>query len=475
MKIVIVGCTHAGTAAAVQVLKDHPEASVTIYERDDNISFLSCGIYLYLGGKVNHLEDMFYSSPADLTKLGAVIKTKHNVLKIDAKQKSLQVVDMTSGQVFDDTYDKLIMTTGSNVAVPPIFGIDESKVLLCKTYQQAQEIYRTAEGNKRIAIIGAGYIGTELSESYANTNHEVTLFQSHDQILNNYISKPMSDRTVALLEDHGVNVLLDHKVTAFTGNADGELVIETTQGDFTADLAIVGTGFVPSTELLRGQVEMDQHGAIIINDYVQTSDPDIYAAGDSCVVNFNPTGRSAYTPLATNAVRQGALAGINVFGDLQRYMGTQATSAMQLFNHTLATTGLTLAMAHKANIPAEQVTYQGNWRPDYMPDTDLLTIELIYNPENRKILGAQFLSAHEVSQSANALSIAIQNGNTIDDLAFVDMLFSPNFDEPFNYLNLVAQMAIEQERQADRHQPRITAYGDWAKQNDQTLQAENKV
>jgi len=469
MKIVIVGCTHAGTAAAAQVLKDHPESEVTVYERNDNISFLSCGIYLYLGGKVGRLEDMFYSSPAELEKQGATVKTKHNVLKIDAATKTLQVANMETGEVFDDHYDKLIMTTGSSVKVPPIFGIDESKVLLCKNYEQAQEIYKTAKDNRRIAIIGAGYIGTELSESYANTNHEVTLFQSHDQILNHYISKDMSDRAVALLKQHGVKVELNHRVTAFTGNDNGELVIETNQGDFVADLAIVGTGFVPVTELLRGQVKMDKHGAIIINDYVQTSDPDIYAAGDSCVVNFNPTGRSAYTPLATNAVRQGTLAGMNIFGNIQRYMGTQATSAMQLFDHTLATTGLTYEIAKQSKIPAERVVFKGNWRPAYMQSTAPLTIELVYNPENRKILGAQLWSPHEIAQSANALSIAIQNGNTIDDLAFVDMLFSPNFDDPFNYLNLVGQMAVEQERQNGRGKARISAVGDWAKENDQTL------
>ncbi|BDZ30105.1 FAD-dependent oxidoreductase [Lactiplantibacillus sp. WILCCON 0030] len=469
MKIVIVGCTHAGTAAAAQILKNHPEAKVTIYERNDNISFLSCGIYLYLGGKVQRLEDMFYSSPAALEKLGATVKTKHNVLKIDAKAKTMQVADMATGRVFADDYDKLIMTTGSSVAVPPIFGIDESKVLLCKTYEQAQEIYKTAKDNRRIAIVGAGYIGTELSESYANTDHDVTLFQSHDQILNHYISKDMSDRAVGVLKEHGVNVLLSHRVTGFTGNEDGELVIETNQGDFTADLAIVGTGFVPTTELLRGQVDMDKHGAIIINDYVQTSNPDIYAAGDSCVVNFNPTGRSAYTPLATNAVRQGALAGLNVFGDIQRYMGTQATSAMQLFNYTLATTGLTYEVAKQSHVPVKRVVFEGTWRPSYMPSTDPLTIELTYNPENRQILGAQFWSPHEVAQSANTVSVAIQNGNTIDDLAFVDMLFSPNFDDPFNYLNLVAQMAVDQEEQAGHGKSRFTAVGDWAKQNDQSL------
>jgi len=142
---------------------------------------------------------------------------------------------------------------------------------------------------------------------------------------------------------------------------------------------------------------------------------------------------------------------------------------MQLFNYTLATTGLTYEVAKQSHVPVERVVFEGNWRPSYMPSTDPLTIELTYNPENRKVLGAQFWSPHEVAQSANTVSVAIQNGNTIDDLAFVDMLFSPNFDDPFNYLNLVAQMAVDQEEKAGRTKSRVTAVGDWAKQNDQSL------
>jgi len=202
---------------------------------------------------------------------------------------------------------------------------------------------------------------------------------------------------------------------------------------------------------------MDRHGAIIINDYVQTSNPDIFACGDASVVNFNPTGKPAYTPLATNAVRQGMLAGINVFGNIQRYMGTQATSAMNIFGHTLASTGLTIDHAKEAGMDADQVTFEGTWRPTYMPTTDDLTINLVYNRQNRRILGAQLFSEHEVAQSANAISIAIQNRNTIDDLAFVDMLFNPNFDDPFNYLNLVAQQAVEKEVKRGNNHPRLTA------------------
>ena len=145
MKVVVIGCTHAGTAAVEQILAEHPGTKVTVYERDDNISFLSCGIALYLGHKVKHLEDMFYADPKDLEKLGAKVYMKHDVLKIDSKNKTIMCEDMKTHQIINDTYDKLIMTTGSTVAVPPIMGISDTRILMCKSYAQAEAIYETAK------------------------------------------------------------------------------------------------------------------------------------------------------------------------------------------------------------------------------------------------------------------------------------------------------------------------------------------
>ncbi|MFD1465390.1 FAD-dependent oxidoreductase [Lapidilactobacillus mulanensis] len=445
-KVIIVGCTHAGTVAATQILEDHPETDVTIYERHDNISFLSCGISLYLGGQVKRLEDMFYSNPEALRQLGATVRMKHDVLKIDAKQKELTCENLDTNEVFTDSYDKLIMATGSYVKVPPIMGVDHSRVLLCKDYAQAQAIYDTAKNHRRIAIVGGGYVGVELAESYANTDHEVSLIQGPDQLLNNYVDAELAKVIETSLVNHGVHVYDREHAHGFKGT--DEVIVETNKGEHAADLAIVSTGFVANTELLRGQVEMDRRGALLIDDYMQTSDPAIYAAGDASAVHYNPTGKTAYIPLATNAVRQGKLAAINLFGHTQKYMGTQGTSAMSLFNHTLASTGLTLHHAQAAGFNAASVTYHDNYRPDYMPTTAMLTIILVYNRDNRQILGAQLYSKHEVAQSANTISVCIQNKNTIDDLAYVDMLFQPNYDQPFNYLNLVAQMAIEQEKVA---------------------------
>lgn len=448
MKVVVIGCTHAGIAAVTQIFKAHPDTEVTIYERNDNVSFLSCGISLYLNGDVKRLEDMFYASPEDLEKQGATVRTQHDVLSVDTKTHQLTAQNMLTKEVFTDTYDKLIMTTGSYVVVPPLMGIDDSRVLLCKSYEQAKNIYESAKNHKHIAIVGGGYVGVELAEAYADTDHEVTLVQSHDQVLNNYVDPLLSGKVTKLLKDHGVHVHLDEKVQSFHGtDKDDQIVLKTDKGELKADLAIVSTGFMANTELLRGQVDMDRHGAILVDAYEQTSNPDVYAAGDACVSYFNPAGNNAYIPLATNAVRQGALAGINIFGKIQKNMGTQATSAMELFGYTLASSGLTLNSAKREGLDAASVVYEGNYRPSYMPTTDLLTIELVYDRKNRQILGAQLFSKHEVAQLANAISICIQNKNTIDDLAFVDMLFQPHYDEPFNYLNLVAQLAIEQERQ----------------------------
>ncbi|MCI1912973.1 MAG: FAD-dependent oxidoreductase [Schleiferilactobacillus perolens] len=447
MKVVIVGCTHAGVAAVRQIHQEHPDAQVTVYERDNNVSFLSCGIPLYLSGTVQRLEDMFYATPADLSDLGATVRIKHDVLKIDAATKTLTVENLETHAVFQDRYDKLIMTTGSYVIVPPLIGIDHERVLLCKDYWQAQAIHDTAKKHKHVTIVGGGYVGVELTDAYARTDHDVTLIQGNNQILNHYIDQNISDMATALLASHGVDIHLNKRVKSFRGNKEtGGVIIETNDQDYQADLVIVCTGFMANTELLRGQVDMDKHGAIITNDYQQTSDPDIFAAGDACTVRFNPTGRNAYIPLATNAVRQGMLAARNLFGPVQKFMGTQGSTAMLLFDHTLASTGATLRTALEDGLDAASVTYEGSYRPDFMHPNAPVTIDLVYERPTRRILGAQFWSTHELTQSANAVSIAIQNRNTIDDLAYVDMLFQPHFDQPFNYLNLVAQQAIAQEQ-----------------------------
>lgn len=447
MKVIIIGCTHAGTSVAQQILKTHPETAVTIYERNNNISFLSCGISLYLGGTVKALEDMFYATPQDLKDLGAQVHTQHDVYKIDVAKKQVLVEDLLFGRKFVDQYDKLVITTGSVPVVPPIQGVSLPNILICKDYADATKIAATARVKKHIAIIGGGYIGVELAESYSNTDHQVMLINGLHPLLSHYVDTDFSEKVAADLAAHGVKLKLNETALKFDSD-EQHVYIQTDQAEHQADLAVICVGFRPQTDLLAGQIKLNQDGSIHVNRYMQTSDPDVYAAGDAVAVHFNPTQEDAYTPLATNAVRQGLLVGMNIFQPTLPDIGTQATSALHLYGKTLASTGLTLARAQSHGFTAAVASLTDNYRPEFMPSTTPIDMRLVYDRATHKILGGQLYSEYDVAQSANLLSVCIQNENTIEQLAFVDMLFSPYDDRPFNYLNQLGLAAMTQESAA---------------------------
>lgn len=443
MKVIVIGCTHAGTFAVKQILKEHPDAQVTVYERNDNISFLSCGIALYLDGKVKDPQGLFYSNPKELSDLGADVKMLHSVKSVDTDDKTIEVENLDSHDVFTDKYDKLVMTTGSRPVLPPIEGRDNKNVFFCKNWHDAQILFEKAKNHKRIAVVGAGYIGAELAEAFSNHGHETTLINSDSHVLSKYFDKKFTDKIEELYTDHNVKLELGVRVQKFSG--DDELTLSTGDHDIKADMAILCVGFQPNTELLTGKVDMMDNGAIITNEYMQSSNPDIFAAGDSAAVHFNPSETNEYIPLATNAVRQGILVGKNIEKPTTKYMGTQSSSGLQLYDYALVSTGMTVGMAERKGMKASSVVVEDNYRPEFMPTTEKVLMELVYDPSTRRILGGSLMSRYDISQSANTLSVLIQNKNTIDDLAMVDMLFQPNFDRPFHYLNILGQAAQAQE------------------------------
>ncbi|GEO63536.1 NADH oxidase [Companilactobacillus nantensis] len=428
-----------------QILKYYPDADITVYERHAEISYLSCGTYLHLGGEVKNLDDVFYANPDEFTKQGVKMRMIHDVISINAKEHSILAQNLKTKELVHDSYDKLIMATGSITAIPAISGIENPKVMLCKTCDQAHELYAAAKTYHTVAIVGAGYAGVELAEGYIKSGHEVVLIERGPHVLKEYMDPEMSKKVEIMLVEHGVKVLTNTTVTQFSDLKNEKVNVKTTSCDCSVDMVAIAPGVIPQSDLLKGQVDLSKNGAIVTDPYMGTSDPDIFAAGDATEVRYNPTLGQAYIPLASHAVRQGTLAGINVLDKRLKSIGTQATTGMLLFGKTIACTGLTHEKAKAANFNTGIAYYHGNYRPDFMPTTAEITIELVYDRNTRKVLGAQMMSDHEVSQSANTISVVIQNGNTIDELAFLDMLFSPNFDEPFNYLNLVAQAAVDQE------------------------------
>ncbi|WP_288636651.1 FAD-dependent oxidoreductase [Limosilactobacillus oris] len=441
MKVVIIGCTHAGTITASQVLSQHPDAEVTIYEKNDNVSFLSCGIATYLGGVAKSIDDMFYSSPEALAQLGAAVHMQHEVTAVDLKKKTLKVKNLVSGEESEDYYDKLMVTTGSWPVIPNLPGIDDPNVYLCKNYNHAKKLFEVAKKAQKIVVIGGGYIGVELVEAYSKQGKQVTLIDGNDRLLSKYYDAKYTDIVTKDFEDHQVTLAFDELVAGFEHKDQG-VVVKTNKGSYDADIAILCIGFRPNTGLFKDQLEFNADGSIKTNAYMQTSDPDVYGAGDSVAVHYNPTNQEAYVPLATNAVRQGIIAGTNLYGNTMTYMGTQSTSGLQLYDNSMSSTGMTLESARAAGFDADAVTFEDNYRPEFMPTNAKVIGTVVWDRSNNQILGAQFMSKLDISMYANAVSVMIQNHNTINFMAMVDMLFQPNFDRPFNFINLLGQQAV---------------------------------
>lgn len=386
---------------------------------------------------------LFYSNPEELASLGAKVNMEHEVESIDVDNKQVVAKDLNTGETETVSYDKLVMTTGSWPIIPPIPGIESENILLCKNYNQANVIIEKAKDAKKVVVVGGGYIGIELVEAFVESGKQVTLIDGLDRILNKYLDKTFTDVLEKELVDRGVQLALGENVKEFKADESGVVKkVITPSQEFDADMVIMCVGFRPNTTLLEGKVDMLPNGALIVDDYMHTSNPDILAAGDSAVVHYNPSGTNNYIPLATNAVRQGMLVGYNLTENKLAYRGTQGTSGLYLFGWKIGSTGVTLESGKMNGLDVEATYFEDNYRPEFMPTTENVMMELVYEKGTNRIVGGQLMSKYDITQSANTLSLAVQNKMTVEDLAISDFFFQPHFDRPWNYLNLLAQAAL---------------------------------
>jgi NADPH-dependent 2,4-dienoyl-CoA reductase/sulfur reductase-like enzyme len=250
-----------------------------------------------------------------------------------------------------------------------------------------------------------------------------------------------TNQTEELLKSNGIELALGQTVTRFEGTDGKVSKVVTTKGEFEADLVILCIGFRPATDLFKGQLNMMDNGAIIVDAYMRTSQPDVYAAGDSCAIVYNPTGKHAYIPLATNAVRMGTLVARNLMEPKIAYMGTQGTSGIKIYDENIATTGLTETSAQDMGMNVKTVTIQEHDRPEFMPTFEDVTLKVVYEADSRRIVGAQLMSKADLTQSVNTISVCIQNKMTVDQLGFVDFFFQPHYNKPWNFLNTAGLQA----------------------------------
>ncbi|MDV3195919.1 MAG: FAD-dependent oxidoreductase [Candidatus Phytoplasma stylosanthis] len=446
MKVIIIGCNHSGTAAVRTILNKYNDVQVSVYEMNDNVSFLSCGIALYVGGVVKDRKGLFYSSSEELSNLGANVKLRHQVLKVDTDKKEILVKNLENNQEFVDFFDKLIVSVGSWPIIPRIKGIDSKNVLLSKNLEHANHIIEYSKKVNKITIVGAGYIGVELAEAFSKQKKEVTLIDIEDRIMPKYLDKEFTLLAEDSLREHNVKLALKEKVIEFKTNNDNLVTqVQTDKGSHETEMVITCISFRPNTDLFKGILDLEpRNNALKVNEYLQTSHPDIYACGDCINIYYTPNQKKdVYIPLATNAVRTGTIVGLNIKKNITKYSGTQGTSCIQINDLSISSTGLNEHAANLLGIEVDSVIIKDANRPEFMPQYDSVLLKVVFEKKTGLILGGQILSTTDLTEKMNTLSVLIENKTTIDMLAFKDFSFHPYFSKPWSLLNLAGIKYLE--------------------------------
>jgi NADPH-dependent 2,4-dienoyl-CoA reductase/sulfur reductase-like enzyme len=449
MKIIIVGINHAGTSALRTLLAQNSHHQVTAYDRNTNISFLGCGIALVVGGTVKDINDLFYCTPLKLEKKGAKVRMNHDVIAIDPKAKVVTVKNLETQEVFQDTYDKLIYAAGSwplDIPNIPQHSNALKNVDVCKLFQHAQELILKANDPeiKNVAVIGSGYIGVELAEAYHKKGKKVTLIDLESRTLARYFDPEFTMPLEADIVRTGVKLALGERVIDFAGENGVVKKVITDKGAYDADLVIKCVGFKPNTELLP-DAKKAQGGALIVDEFMRTSIPDIYAIGDANAMYHAAFGRHQQVALATNAVKSGITAASHISGnEAVKIKSVVGTNAICVFDHKLASTGISEETAKRFKMNVAVSYIEDNDRPEFMDSYTKTRIKLVYDKETLRLLGAQIGSygAANHTEAIYYLALAIQQNLSLIDVAFTDVYFLPHFNKPFNFVLASIMQAI---------------------------------
>ena len=441
-KIVVVGANHAGTCAINTITGFNEGDEVVVFDQNSNISFLGCGMALWIGGQISKPDGLFYSNKEKLESQGAKVNMNSKVERIDFDKKFV-CATLENGQKVEESYDKLIMATGSLPIVPQIPGRDLENVQLVKLFQNAEEVIKKLENPdiKTIAVVGAGYIGVELAEAFERHNKKVIVVDIANTSLSSYYDPEFSALMDKNLSDHGIKLAFGETVKEIKGNGKVEAIV-TDKNEYQCDMVILAIGFRPNTELGKDYLETMSNGAYIVDETQQTSKKDVYAIGDCATVLFNSTGEKSYIALATNAVRSGIIAAYNACGKKLETIGVQGSNAISIYDLKLVSTGLSEQKAKQLGMDVLSTSFEDLQKATFIETTNpKVNIKIVYDAKTRVILGAQMASTYDMSMGIHMFSLAIQEKVTIDKLKLLDIFFLPHFNQPYNYITMAALSA----------------------------------
>lgn len=446
MKVVVLGSSHGGYEAVCELLETRDDVEISWYEKGDFISFLSCGLYLYLENQVKDVDLIRYSSEQEMTQKGVNVYKNTEIINILPSEHKIEVRNNLTGSTSYETYDKLIISPGSVPRPLNVEGKDLKNVCFMRGRNWAKTIKSKLDDNKiqNVVVVGSGYIGLEAVEVCSKAKKNVTLIDVLPNVLATHLDKEISNVIENELKEKNINLRFNEVVNKFEGNDFVKKVI-TNKNSYDADLVIVAIGIVPNTKWLENIVELDESGFIKINEYMQTSQKDIFAVGDATKIEFNPLGKMKLNiALASNARKQGRFAVRNLTENKHSFRGVQGTSGLELFDYKFASTGINEFIASKFKIEYDTIVTNEYYKMSFIPNEkkEKVLFKLIYNKNSKEILGAQIISKHDLTEQINTISLAIYNKNTIDEIAYNDFFFQPGFTNPWNVISKACLKAL---------------------------------
>ncbi|WP_430598351.1 H2O-forming NADH oxidase [Enterococcus sp. AZ177] len=437
-KTIIIGSNHAGIAAANALLDHYPDQDVTMIDKNSNLSYLGCGTALWVGRQIDSSDQLFYATKEEFEAKGATIYLETAVEKIDFYAKKVYC-KASDGTTFCKEYDKLILATGSVPIAPKIPGNTLQNIHFLKKFQDGQAVDDLVglTSVRKVAVIGAGYIGVEIAEAIKRRGKQVLLFDGAPRSLSNYYDPEFTDEMDRNLSGNGIELHFGEIATAYKGSKQVEAIV-TNKGEYPVDLVINAIGFLPNNELGKEQLELFENGAYLVDENQQTSDPSVYAVGDCATLYSNALRKTTYIALATNAVRSGIVAGHNVGGTSLASIGVQGSNGISIFGLNMVSTGLSLEAAKKHQLDVLFTDYTDLQKPAFMTSNDSVSIRIVYEKGSRRIIGAQMSSRADISMAIHLFSLAIQKQMTIDELKLLDLFFLPHFNQPYNYITMAA-------------------------------------
>ncbi len=443
MKVVIVGGVAGGATAAARIRRLDEEAEIIVFERSGFISYANCGLPYYVGGVITDQEELTLQTPESFfSRFRVDMKVRHEVTAIYPDRKAVSVKNLITGDEWEESYDKLILSPGAKPTQPRLPGVGLDKLFTLRTVEDTFRMKEYIEQNhpKSAVLAGGGFIGLELAENLRERGMEVTIVQRPRQLMNPF-DADMASFIHAKMRRHGIKLALGHTVEGFEEKDGGVDVLLKDEPPLHADMVALAIGVTPDTELAKkAGLKLGMKDSIVVNERMETSVPDIYAVGDAVQVRHCVTGQDALISLAGPANKQGRIAADNICGGDSRYAGSQGSSVIKIFDMTAAVTGINETNAKKAGLSVDKVILSPMNHAGYYPGGKVMTMKVVFEKETYRLLGAQIVGYEGVDKRIDVLAAAIHAGMTAIELKELDLAYAPPYSSAKDPVNMAGFM-----------------------------------